>query len=131
MMASDAPEAACQEPRVRRRSCSRRSFSPALVSSRVHAADFSDCSGFAHDARPGLAQFWGSTEPRPSSMPMSELRAYAGQDIEAQVNNPVWHIHAGRPPAGGPRRRGCRRARSASTTSSPTSHSIPGIPEVA
>jgi lysyl-tRNA synthetase class 1 len=28
-----------------------------------------------------------------------QLRAYAGQDIEAQVNNPVWHIHHGNPPA--------------------------------
>ena len=24
-----------------------------------------------------------------------QLRAYAGQDAEAQVNNPVWHIHGG------------------------------------
>lgn len=27
-----------------------------------------------------------------------QLRAYPGQDIEAQVNNPVWHIHNGAPP---------------------------------
>ena len=27
-----------------------------------------------------------------------QLRAYPGQDIEAQVNNPVWHIHGGNPP---------------------------------
>ena len=27
-----------------------------------------------------------------------QLRAFAGQDIEAQVNNPVWHIHRGQPP---------------------------------
>jgi len=27
-----------------------------------------------------------------------QLRAYPGQDAEAQVNNPVWHIHAGAPP---------------------------------
>jgi lysyl-tRNA synthetase, class I len=27
-----------------------------------------------------------------------QLRAYAGQDIDAQVNNPVWHIHHGAPP---------------------------------
>ncbi len=27
------------------------------------------------------------------------LRAYAGQDAAAQVNNPVWHIHRGQPPA--------------------------------
>ncbi|HEX9858113.1 MAG TPA: lysine--tRNA ligase, partial [Paracoccaceae bacterium] len=27
-----------------------------------------------------------------------QLRAYAGQDAEAQVNNPVWHIHHGNPP---------------------------------
>ena len=26
------------------------------------------------------------------------LRAYVGQDIEARVNNPVWHIHGGNPP---------------------------------
>ena len=28
-----------------------------------------------------------------------QLRAFAGQDIDAQVNNPVWHIHRGQPPA--------------------------------
>ena len=28
-----------------------------------------------------------------------QLRAYPTQDIEAQVNNPVWHIHRGNPPA--------------------------------
>ena len=28
-----------------------------------------------------------------------QLRAYPGQEVEAQVNNPVWHIHAGHPPA--------------------------------
>jgi lysyl-tRNA synthetase, class I len=27
-----------------------------------------------------------------------QLRAYAGQDVDAQVNNPVWHIHGGQPP---------------------------------
>ena len=27
-----------------------------------------------------------------------QLRAYAAQDIDAQVNNPVWHIHQGKPP---------------------------------
>jgi lysyl-tRNA synthetase, class I len=28
-----------------------------------------------------------------------QLRAFATQDIDAQVNNPVWHIHRGQPPA--------------------------------
>ena len=28
-----------------------------------------------------------------------QLRAYEGQDIEAQAANPVWHIHNGAPPA--------------------------------
>ncbi|MDZ7905116.1 MAG: lysine--tRNA ligase [Cypionkella sp.] len=28
-----------------------------------------------------------------------QLRAYPDQDIDAQVNNPVWHIHHGQPPA--------------------------------
>jgi lysyl-tRNA synthetase class 1 len=28
-----------------------------------------------------------------------QLKAYPGQDTEAQVNNPVWHIHGGQPPA--------------------------------
>ena len=28
-----------------------------------------------------------------------QLRAYPDQDIDAQVNNPVWHIHHGAPPA--------------------------------
>jgi lysyl-tRNA synthetase class 1 len=28
-----------------------------------------------------------------------QLRAYAGQDVEAQVNNPVFHIHGGQVPA--------------------------------
>jgi lysyl-tRNA synthetase class 1 len=28
-----------------------------------------------------------------------QLRAYPDQDIDAQVNNPVWHIHQGKPPA--------------------------------
>jgi lysyl-tRNA synthetase, class I len=28
-----------------------------------------------------------------------QLKAYPGQDVEAQVNNPVWHIHHGAPPA--------------------------------
>ena len=27
-----------------------------------------------------------------------QLRAYATQDIDAQMNNPVWHIHQGKPP---------------------------------
>jgi lysyl-tRNA synthetase, class I len=27
-----------------------------------------------------------------------QLRAYPDQDIDAQVNNPVWHIHQGKPP---------------------------------
>ncbi len=27
-----------------------------------------------------------------------QLRAFATQDIDAQVNNPVWHIHQGKPP---------------------------------
>ena len=27
-----------------------------------------------------------------------QLRAYATQDVEAQVNNPVWHIHSGKVP---------------------------------
>ncbi|MBD3766043.1 MAG: lysine--tRNA ligase [Rhodobacterales bacterium] len=30
-----------------------------------------------------------------------QLRAFAGQTVEQQVDNPVWHIHAGRPPASG------------------------------
>ena len=28
-----------------------------------------------------------------------QLRAYPGQTVEAQADNPVWHIHAGNPPA--------------------------------
>jgi len=28
-----------------------------------------------------------------------QLRAYPAQDVEAQVNNPVWHIHGGQVPA--------------------------------
>jgi lysyl-tRNA synthetase class 1 len=28
-----------------------------------------------------------------------QLRAYPGQDPDQQVNNPVWHIHHGNPPA--------------------------------
>ena len=28
-----------------------------------------------------------------------QLRAYPGQDAAGQVNNPVWHIHSGKPPA--------------------------------
>ena len=28
-----------------------------------------------------------------------QLRAYGAQDVEGQVNNPVWHIHHGAPPA--------------------------------
>ena len=27
-----------------------------------------------------------------------QLRAFPGQDVAAQVNNPVWHIHHGKPP---------------------------------
>lgn len=27
-----------------------------------------------------------------------QLRAYPGQDVAAQINNPVWHIHHGNPP---------------------------------
>jgi lysyl-tRNA synthetase, class I len=27
-----------------------------------------------------------------------QLRAYSTQDVDAQVNNPVWHIHHGNPP---------------------------------
>lgn len=28
-----------------------------------------------------------------------QLRAYPDQDVDTQVNNPVWHIHQGKPPA--------------------------------
>ncbi len=28
-----------------------------------------------------------------------QLKAYPAQDVDAQVNNPVWHIHHGHPPA--------------------------------
>ncbi len=30
-----------------------------------------------------------------------QLRAYPTQDVDGQVNNPVWHIHNGNPPASG------------------------------
>ena len=37
--------------------------------------------------------------PRAMDEYHQQVRAYATQDVEAQVNNPVWHIHQGNPPA--------------------------------
>jgi lysyl-tRNA synthetase, class I len=36
--------------------------------------------------------------PRAMDEYHQQLRAYPGQDAAAQLNNPVWHIHAGNPP---------------------------------
>ena len=37
--------------------------------------------------------------PRAMDEYHQQLRAYAGQEVDARVNNPVWHIHQGNPPA--------------------------------
>ena len=39
--------------------------------------------------------------PRAMDEYHQQLRAYATQDVDAQVSNPVWHIHGGAPPASG------------------------------
>jgi lysyl-tRNA synthetase class 1 len=36
--------------------------------------------------------------PRAMDEYHQQLRAYGTQEIDAQVNNPVWHIHSGQPP---------------------------------
>ncbi|MES2665890.1 MAG: lysine--tRNA ligase [Pseudomonadota bacterium] len=37
--------------------------------------------------------------PRAMDEYHQQLRAYPGQEVDAQVGNPVWHIHQGTPPA--------------------------------
>lgn len=44
-------------------------------------------------------RLWWDVIPRAVDEYHQQLRAYPDQDIEAQVSNPVWHIHGGRPPA--------------------------------
>ncbi len=44
-------------------------------------------------------RMWWDVIPRAVDEYHQQLRAYPTQDIDAQVNNPVWHIHQGNPPA--------------------------------
>ncbi|HMO07449.1 MAG TPA: lysine--tRNA ligase [Paracoccaceae bacterium] len=46
-------------------------------------------------------RLWWDVIPKAVDEYHQQLGAYPGQDIEAQVNNPVWHIHHGAPPASG------------------------------
>ena len=43
-------------------------------------------------------RLWWDVIPKAVDEYHQQLRAYHGQDIAAQIDNPVWHIHAGEPP---------------------------------
>ncbi len=43
-------------------------------------------------------RLWWDVIPKAVDEYHQQLRAYPTQDIEQQVNNPVWHIHGGKPP---------------------------------
>ncbi|MBM3611595.1 MAG: lysine--tRNA ligase [Alphaproteobacteria bacterium] len=43
-------------------------------------------------------RLWWDVIPKAVDEYHQQLRAYHGQDIAAQIDNPVWHIHAGDPP---------------------------------
>ena len=44
-------------------------------------------------------RLWWDVIPKAVDEYHQQLRAYPDQDLDAQVNNPVWHIHGGQPPA--------------------------------
>ncbi|MFZ9948121.1 MAG: lysine--tRNA ligase [Gemmobacter sp.] len=44
-------------------------------------------------------RLWWDVIPKAVDEYHQQLRAYPGQEIAAQIDNPVWHIHAGNPPA--------------------------------
>ncbi|MFN3938339.1 MAG: lysine--tRNA ligase [Gemmobacter sp.] len=46
-------------------------------------------------------RLWWDVIPKAVDEYHQQLRAFPGQGVEQQVDNPVWHIHAGRPPASG------------------------------
>ena len=43
-------------------------------------------------------RLWWDVIPKAVDEYHQQLRAFPGQDVAAQVNNPVWHIHGGTPP---------------------------------
>jgi lysyl-tRNA synthetase class 1 len=43
-------------------------------------------------------RLWWDVIPRAVDEYHQQLRAYPTQDVDQQVNNPVWHIHGGNPP---------------------------------
>ncbi|OOY13360.1 lysine--tRNA ligase [Thioclava marina] len=43
-------------------------------------------------------RLWWDVIPKMVDEYHQQLRAYPDQEIDAQVNNPVWHIHGGNPP---------------------------------
>jgi len=43
-------------------------------------------------------RLWWDVIPKAVDEYHQQLRAFPGQDIDQQVNNPVWHIHGGQPP---------------------------------
>jgi len=43
-------------------------------------------------------RLWWDVIPKAVDEYHQQLRAYPAQDIDQQVNNPVWHIHGGKPP---------------------------------
>jgi lysyl-tRNA synthetase class 1 len=44
-------------------------------------------------------RLWWDVIPKAVDEYHQQLRAYPSQTVEQQVDNPVWHIHGGRPPA--------------------------------
>jgi lysyl-tRNA synthetase class 1 len=44
-------------------------------------------------------RLWWDVIPKAVDEYHQQLKAYPAQDLDAQVNNPVWHIHHGKPPA--------------------------------
>ncbi len=43
-------------------------------------------------------RLWWDVIPKAVDEYHQQLRAYPGQDVDGQINNPVWHIHHGKPP---------------------------------
>jgi lysyl-tRNA synthetase class 1 len=44
-------------------------------------------------------RLWWDVIPKAVDEYHQQLRTYPAQDVDGQVNNPVWHIHGGNPPA--------------------------------
>ncbi|KPQ08156.1 MAG: lysyl-tRNA synthetase class I LysK [Rhodobacteraceae bacterium HLUCCA12] len=55
-------------------------------------------SYFMYQKPKSAKRLWWDVIPRAVDEYHQQLRAFPGQNVEQQVANPVWHIHAGNPP---------------------------------